>query len=89
MPKKNYRGYLENFTFIISAVVSGEDFETAQRLAHTVKGAAGNLGIQEMYEKAAALENAIKKGESDKYEDLIEEFNKKLMFVFDSISLLE
>ena len=47
----------------IRAALEEKDQELAQRLAHTVKGVAGNLGVDDLETKAQALETAIKKGD--------------------------
>ena len=40
------------------------DYPTAERLAHTAKGVSGNIGATRLQELAAAVEKAIKDGES-------------------------
>jgi two-component system sensor histidine kinase/response regulator len=40
------------------------DYATAERLAHTAKGVSGNIGATRLQELAAAVEKAIKDGES-------------------------
>jgi CheY-like chemotaxis protein len=65
--KRLYRNLLEQFcdkqvhaaAEIAEAVKSG-DSSRAQRVAHTVKGVAGNLGITCVQEGAAAVERAIR-----------------------------
>ena len=44
----------------ISAALAGGDAQLAERIAHTVKGVAGNLGITEVQSAAQKLENAIR-----------------------------
>ena len=41
-------------------LLAGGDNEKSRRLAHTVKGSAGTLGARTLYERAAALEDAIR-----------------------------
>ena len=41
--------------------LTGGDYETAQRLAHTAKGVSGNIGATEVQELAARVEKAIKR----------------------------
>ena len=48
----------------------------AERLAHTVKGVAGNVGAGQLQEAAARLEYAIKEGETDTYEEKISAFGQ-------------
>jgi two-component system, sensor histidine kinase and response regulator len=44
----------------IAAALQGGDRKIAERIAHTVKGVAGNLGIMEVYVSAQELEKAIR-----------------------------
>ncbi len=59
--------------------------EEALRGAHTVKGTAGNLGFREVQESAGALEKAIRKDESFRYEELTADLADKLGDVIDAI----
>ncbi|MGD1831485.1 MAG: response regulator, partial [Spirochaetaceae bacterium] len=54
------------------------DLKTAERLAHTVKGAAGNLGAREMQRRAAELNTALGEGRTDSYDTLLECFAEEL-----------
>ncbi len=60
----------------------------AERLAHTVKGVAGNVGAGQLQEAAAELEHAIKEGEVDSYEEKISAFGKILENVITVLSVL-
>jgi len=50
----------------IRAALEAGDRETATRLAHTVKGVAGNLGAVQLAPAAGALEAALKHGDTEK-----------------------
>jgi CheY-like chemotaxis protein len=65
------------------------DTETAGRLAHTVKGVAGNIAAVDVAERAAALEEAIKGGNVAEHESLLKELNEALVFVVGSLSVIE
>jgi len=54
---------------IIEALASG-DRSQAERLAHSLKGAAGNLGIKRVFQSAGSLERAIRSSQTG-LEDLI------------------
>jgi len=56
---------------IRQAIASG-DRSKAERLAHSLKGAAGNLGMNEIFQTAGKLEAAIRASQTG-IEDLIEE----------------
>jgi HPt (histidine-containing phosphotransfer) domain-containing protein len=82
--KRLYRDLLTQFavkhestgTTISQALVSG-DRSKAERLAHSLKGAAGNLGINEIFQAAGNLEAAIRASQTG-IEDLIEELTAAL-----------
>lgn len=42
--------------------LAGGDTDTAVKKAHSLKGAAGNMGLMEIYETAKAAEEAARKG---------------------------
>jgi CheY-like chemotaxis protein len=46
----------------ISAALESKDFKLAERIAHTVKGVAGNIGIAEVQFAAQKLERALREG---------------------------
>ena len=73
----------------IQAALGKEDVETAARLAHTVKGVAGNLGAEALYHVAAALEEAIKEGQKETLEHGIEELEAHLQLVLGGIQTLK
>jgi signal transduction histidine kinase/CheY-like chemotaxis protein len=47
----------------VSAAIKSGDLKLAERIAHTVKGVAGNLGIEEVQLVAQKLEKALRDGE--------------------------
>ncbi|MBF0501811.1 MAG: response regulator [Candidatus Riflebacteria bacterium] len=49
----------------ISEAIERGDFESSKRLAHTLRGVAGNLGAEEIHEIAQELEQAIINSEAD------------------------
>ncbi len=59
MLRKFITGQRDTATLIRQAVEAG-DWGTAERLAHTAKGVAGNLGAVELQESAAALEKVFR-----------------------------
>jgi HPt (histidine-containing phosphotransfer) domain-containing protein len=61
----------------ISAALKGGDQKLAERVAHTVKGIAGNIGISEVQSAARKLEKAIREGH-DSIPALIDEFAASL-----------
>ncbi len=75
--EKFHRDFSNSVAEIQSAVQAG-DFDLAQRLAHTVKGVAGNIGAQDLAAKSAELELAFKERSATDYEPLIAPFKEKL-----------
>jgi signal transduction histidine kinase/CheY-like chemotaxis protein len=68
--RRLYRDLLEQFVAKesgaaaqISAALENGDLKLAERIAHTVKGIAGNLGITEVQSEAQKLEKAIREGQ--------------------------
>lgn len=49
----------------IAQLIAESDLETAERLAHTLKGVAGNLGAKEIQTRAAALESYLNRQNID------------------------
>ncbi len=82
--KKLYRSLLTQFAEKqsdagqqIAEALKSNDPKVAERIAHTVKGVAGNLGIATVQSSAAMVEKAIR--ESDPAtDDLLKEFDKVL-----------
>ena len=66
-----------------------DDTELAVRLAHTMKGVAGNIGANDLYTAARELETAIKEGAAEKFDLLIECFTASLHQVLVAIDHLE
>jgi ABC-type amino acid transport substrate-binding protein/signal transduction histidine kinase/DNA-binding response OmpR family regulator/HPt (histidine-containing phosphotransfer) domain-containing protein len=62
--KKFYKEYANTPAEII-ATLADSDAELARRLAHTVKGVAGNIGAEDLQAVAADLEDAIRDEDSE------------------------
>jgi signal transduction histidine kinase/CheY-like chemotaxis protein len=73
----------------IANALDNEDPETAARLAHTVKGVAGNIGAQDLHLAAANLEADLKQAQIKNLSERLETFSKSLHIVLTSISALE
>ncbi len=73
----------------IKDAFDNNDLDLLQRLAHTLKGGAGNIRANQLYEDAKALELAIE-GENlnDSYEILIEKLDLSLNQVLTSLEKL-
>jgi two-component system sensor histidine kinase/response regulator len=94
--RKTYRRILMKFRkdFLAAAdtiktLVSEENYTEAEILAHTVKGAAGNIGARELEGAAATLEKCFKDGKRGVPEPEYAEFAKELGRVLASLAALE
>jgi HPt (histidine-containing phosphotransfer) domain-containing protein len=65
------------------------DLNQAGRLAHTLKGLAGNIGARELFESANALDLSIRHGEKDRYARLLKDLEVSLTTVLNSAVRLE
>jgi len=81
---KFYEEYPKADTDIANALEQG-DRELAQRLAHTVKGVAGNIGANDLQEVAGLLEAAIKKGSDTDFQPKIAAFRERLGQAMDAL----
>ena len=73
----------------IKEAQSGGEKELSVRLAHTVKGVAGNIGANELYKKSRAVESALKEERYDDYKNAIEEMAQELNRVLHSIGTIQ
>ena len=69
----------------ITAALAEDGRESAQRLAHTVKGVAGNIGAGDLQKTAGLLEAAIKEGNLDQAGELTAPFDVQLNRVMASL----
>jgi HPt (histidine-containing phosphotransfer) domain-containing protein len=70
----------------ISLAIGNADLETATRLAHSVKGVAGNIGANRVQEAALPLEQALKREDLDEARVLMRELDKRLIRTFKAIA---
>ncbi|MFC1814572.1 response regulator [Thermodesulfobacteriota bacterium] len=79
-----YNGY-SIVTEQIKEALDKDDQELAQRLAHTVKSVAGNIGAKDLSGPAGELEAAIKHQKTDEFEALLAGFANALNLVLHSL----
>jgi CheY-like chemotaxis protein len=72
----------------IQTAIDDSDQELAQRLAHTVKGVAGNIGAIDLQEPSKNLELAAKAGEFDQAKALMDPFREALDQVLESLKAI-
>jgi two-component system, sensor histidine kinase and response regulator len=72
----------------IRKMLDSEEKETAERLVHTVRGVAANIGAKELATISETLETKIAKGKKGIDEKLFNEFSDALNRVHDSLKVL-
>jgi PAS domain S-box-containing protein len=73
----------------LKSLVSEDNYDEAGILAHSIKGASGNIGAEKLQVAAAAVENWFKEGGRALPELEYDEFAKELGRVLDSLSALD
>jgi len=53
------------------------DMQAVHEKAHSIKGASGNLGLNELYELAIDIDDQVRGDSTDGLESLVEKFTKK------------
>ncbi len=93
--EKLYRKLLGKFerdytlaTETIKKAWDNGDFEEAERQAHTVKGVAGNIGAKPVALSAGKIEAAIRNNDEQDKDSLLNQFDKDLKQVFESLKQL-
>ena len=65
------------------------DTKTAQEIAHSIKGVAGNLSAEKLYGAALRLERAIRQEDRHDYQTSLDAFDKALAEVLQSIRTID
>ncbi len=87
--RKILGSFTESFGSVVAQIRSALDdgaSEEAQRLAHTVKGVAGNLGAEQVFEAAGQVERCIKQQESEQYGEVLGQLEATLCSAIQSIT---
>lgn len=79
--KVNYSNSAEH----IAALLEEKNYDEARRLAHSIKGLGGTLGMLDVMESSAELEKAILKGECYDLSVELENFHHELKTAIDAI----
>jgi len=80
-----FRVQQRNFSTSIREALAANDQDTAERLAHTLRGIAGTLGAETLQDLAKLLESSIKKGESGEVDSLLARVDQELATFIASI----
>lgn len=73
----------------IRVAVGRDDLRTATRLAHTIKGVAGNIGALDLHRTAAELDEALRHDRMQIVPELLNAFSMGLDLVVSSIAALQ
>ena len=90
--EKLYRNLLGKFyneypdsTKQIKDALAKEDKELGTRLAHTVKGVAGNIGAKDLQAAGADVEAAIKDGNLENIDELLDTFEQNIKSIMNGL----
>jgi two-component system sensor histidine kinase/response regulator len=73
----------------VREALARHDVDSAERLVHTVKGVAGNLGAGKLHAAATDLDEQLKSGRPDRAEPLLAAFAERLDEAMDAITGIE
>ncbi len=73
----------------IKTALKNGDTELALRLAHTMKGVAGNISAYNLHKAALELETGLRQGQSSENASLLEKFGQCLTVVLHSVGTME
>jgi HPt (histidine-containing phosphotransfer) domain-containing protein len=92
---KLYRKLLVEFfqdhsddVYAIRSALDQDDLETAQRIAHTIKGVSGSIGAAGLQRDAASLDSALKEEQQDLYPELLSRLEGALTPVMQGLEAL-
>jgi len=73
----------------IQRAIEKNNLKDAERYAHTVKGVAGNIGVNKLHKIAGDLEAGIRKRETDRYDSMLKKYSKELSKALTTLKDLE
>ncbi|MBF0474948.1 MAG: response regulator, partial [Deltaproteobacteria bacterium] len=83
---KGFYSDYQNAGGSIRAALEANRFDEARRAAHTIKGVAGNIGAQALFQTAGALELALKDDHQEEARGLFPPFEASLDRVFSGLA---
>ena len=72
----------------IRRALDKDDLETAQRIAHTIKGVSGSIGAGDLHREATSLDTAFKEKQQDRYPELLARLEDTLASVMQGLEVL-
>ncbi len=85
---RRFRDSMQDFEQQFRSAQADDDPEAATRLAHSLKGVAGNVGAKDVQKMAQLLERACKEG-GDNVEEMLSAVTRKLQPVLEGLKTLE
>ncbi|MCP4271985.1 MAG: response regulator [Gammaproteobacteria bacterium] len=73
----------------IKRAIEDNNLKDAEMYAHTVRGVAGNIGINKLQKIADDLEAGIRKRETDKFDSMLKKYSRELSKVLTTLKALE
>ncbi|MEG0020041.1 MAG: Hpt domain-containing protein [Oscillospiraceae bacterium] len=55
--------------------IASKDFDSILKTVHTLKGVSGNLSMNVLYKRCAVIVEGIRSGDSQRLDDVFEQFN--------------
>jgi polar amino acid transport system substrate-binding protein len=83
--RRNYPSVADDIKYAMEK----DDSKTATRLAHTIKGLAGNIGAQDLHLAAMDLETALRQKQIQDIPERLNIFSRNLELVLGSIAAME
>ena len=71
------------------AALDNDNLEEAERLVHSIKGVAGNIGINKLHKVTGDLEAVIRKRDTGKYKAMLNQYSKELNNTLTSLQELK
>lgn len=69
----------------IKEAIDKHDVELAERIAHTIKGVAGNIGAEDLFKSAVTIDDFLKKGNTEKTITLLKGFEREIEKIIKAI----
>ncbi len=83
-----FRDNYSNSFLEIKGSIENNNLKDAESHAHTVKGAAGNIGINKLEEAASNLEAVVRKHETDSYDIMLSKYSSELSRVLATLKYM-
>jgi two-component system sensor histidine kinase/response regulator len=74
---------------VLKKTLNDNDLKEAEIYAHTIKGVAGNIGVNTLQKIASELEGVIRKRETNRYDSLLNTYSQELNLVLNSLQDLK